>query len=92
MKQLLPIVLSLFIATPVLAEKPEGKGKDVQKEYQQLEKKHDKDFKHADKPYDKEAKHADKQHDKMKSEDDMKELDNISEKGLEQRRKWWQFW
>ena len=62
--------------------------KRAEKEREHAEKMQEKELKRAEK----EREHAEKMHDKMKSEEDMKELDNISEKGLEQRRKWWQFW
>lgn len=118
---LIPIALALFVSAPVMADKPDGKGKTVDKELKQIEKQREKELKqldkeqkhaekmhekelkraekeaeHAKKMHEKELKHAEKDYknkaDKTKSEEDMKELEHISEKGLEQRRKWWQLW
>lgn len=105
MKKLLtPLLVSLLFATPVLADKPSDK---AEKHYKQSEKTYEKEVKKADKAHDKALKqlekehnHAEKsyehegkeKHDKMKSEEDMKELEHISDQGEEQRRKWWRFW
>jgi hypothetical protein len=94
------ILLMLFVATPVMADKSQGAGKGkMASEQQGAYQSASKEQEQAQKKVQQEEKQASKEMEnkqQMKTEQEQKELGKGSEQGEKSRetktRKWWKFW